>query len=157
MPSSIAGRGSKARAIRIQNDALRGSNYAEVPDFLVVHRFAAADLSGANSGFFVFAAPAACHFLGADIIWGTAGTNTLRVKKVLAAATSAAGAAADANNVDLSAAVDLTQAANTLRGVAPVVTSGVHVLALGDKVAVASAAGTASLAGAVIVLRFAFI
>ena len=158
MPSSLSRSGSKARSIRNQGgDALRGANYSEVPDFTVTHRFAAAELTGANSGFFAWVAPAACHFLGADVVWGVAGTNTFRVKKVLAAATSAPGAAADANNVDLSAATSLATAANTNVEVAPVTTSAAHSLAKGDKVAIASSAGTASLAGAVIVLRFAYL
>jgi hypothetical protein len=158
MPSSLSGSGSKARSIRNQGgDALRGANYSEVPDFTVEASFAAAQLTGANSGFFVWVAPAPCHFLGADVLWATAGTNTFRVKKVLAAATSAAGAAADANNVDLTAATALTTAANTNVEVAPVTTDAAHVLELGDKVAIASAAGTATLAGALAVLRFAYI
>jgi hypothetical protein len=158
MPSSLSGSGSKSRSIRNQNDALRGANYSEVPDFLVAVPFAAADLTGATSGRVVFVAPAKCHFLGADVLWGVAGTNNFRVKKILAASTAAAGAATDGtNSFDLSATVDLTATANVAREVAPIVTAGVHVLAKGDRVAIASAAGTASLAGALIVLRFAFV
>lgn len=153
MPSSVSRH--KARAYRVQSDSLRGVSHVLTPEIVVpVFNLAAAQFTGANSGIFVFIAPFPCMFLGMEGVWATAGTNTLRAKKILAAATSAPGAAADANNIDISAALALTGAANTVFSVAPVVTSGVHRLAQGDKVALASAAGTASLAGATIVLRF---
>lgn len=158
MPSSLA-TGERARLLTANAvDALKGQKFRLVPDFFLhAPRFAAADLTGANSGFWIFAVPKDCVFIGAQIIWATAGTNTLRVKKVLAAATSAPGAAADASNVDISAAVDLTATANVRRDVAPVTTSYVNKLAAGDKVAIASSGGTASLAGALIILQFAWV
>jgi Ca2+-binding RTX toxin-like protein len=154
---------TKMRSIRVQNDVLRGQAYRDVADFTVTVPFAAANLTGATSGFFVFVAPAKCHFLGADVVWGTAGTNTFRIKKVLAAATSAAGAAADANNVDMTAALAATGTANVVQSMAPVTTAAssaatpAHVLLPGDKVAIASAAGVATLAGGLIALRFAYV
>jgi hypothetical protein len=151
MPSSTAA-GPKFRALQ------GGSRHRIVPDFIETHRFAAADLTGANSGFLVFQVPQNVRgavFLGASVSWGTAGTNTLRVKKILN--TSAAGAAADANNVDLTAVQDLTLAANTVRDLTALTASAVNVLAPGNRIAVASAAGTASLAGAVISLRLAWL
>ena len=131
-----------------------------VPDFVETHRFAAADLTGANSGFVVFTVPSQVRgaiFLGATYVWGTAGTNTARVKKIVAGNTSAPGAAADANNVDLTAATALTSAANTPVDVVPITTSAVNVLNAGDRLAIASAAGTASLAGAVVHIRLAWL
>lgn len=151
MPSSTSA-GPKFRALQ------GGSRHRIVPDFIETHRFAAADLTGANSGFLVFQVPnnvRGAVFLGASVSWGTAGTNTFRVKKILN--TSAPGAAADANNVDLTAATALTTAANTVSDVAPVTANAVNYLAPGNRVAVASAAGTASLANAVISLRFAWL
>jgi hypothetical protein len=156
MPSSI-GSFSKAKSVYTLLDGMRGWKYSIVPDLIIsVPTFAAAELTGANSGFFSFVAPANMIFLGGHILWTTAGTNTLRVKKVLAAATTAAGLAADASNVDISAAVDLTASANVARDITPVITSGANRIARGDKVAIASAAGTASLVGARAFLRFAF-
>lgn len=156
MPSGGAS-GSKGRSVKATIAALRGIRFRIVPDQVVMtETFAAAQLTGANSGFFVFVAPAKMQFLGLDIIWTTAGTNTFRAKKVLAASTSAAGAAADTNNVDLTAATALTTAANTVVSVDPV--NGTDtILQQGDKIAIASAAGTASLAGAKAVLRLAFL
>lgn len=156
MPSNTAS-GPKLRSIKPGNDLLRGTRYRVVPDFTTRVPFAAADLSGATSGFFVMPVVADCVFLGVDFIWKTAGTNTLRVKKIPAASVQAAGAAADANNIDLTAVVDLTTAANTVVSVAPVTTGFVNKCLAGDKIAIASAAGTASLAGAVAVLRFAYV
>jgi hypothetical protein len=155
--ASGAAAGQKGRSVKATIAALRGIRFRIVPDQVVVSEtFAAAQLTGANSGFFVFVAPAKMQFLGLDIIWTVAGTNTFRVKKVKAAATSAAGAAADTNNVDLTAATALTTAANTVVSVEPA--NGTDsILEAGDKVAIASAAGTASLAGAKAVLRLAFL
>lgn len=125
------------------------------PDFTKVVSLAAADLTGANSGKVVFIAPAACIFLGLQHTHVTAGTNTYRVKKIKAGNTSVPGAAADANNVDISGTVDLTVAANTVVSAAAVAPA--NQLAAGDRVAVASSAGTASLAGGFAVLRFAWL
>lgn len=140
-------------------NVFRGQKFRLVPDFFVpISRVAAADLTGANSGFWVFTVPKPCTFIGAQAIWATAGAagNTARVKKVLSAATSAPGAAADANNVDISVAIALDAAINTRREYDPVVTSFVNKLAAGDKVAIASAAGTTLLAGAEFILQFAW-
>lgn len=155
MPSSLIegyqGRSLTAGAV----DALRGEKFRIVPDFFVaIPNIAAAHMTGATSGFWAFTAVKPCTFVGLQAIWGVAGTNACRVKKVLAASTDAPGAAADANNVDISASVDLTAAANTRRDYAPVTTSYVNKLATGDKVAIASALGTASLDGALFVLQF---
>lgn len=154
MPSGQSA-GLKGRSFETEDAAMRGMKFRIVPDFMVpTETFAAAQLTGANSGFFVFVAPVPMLFMGAEILWTVAGTNTLRVKKVLAAATTAAGAAAGASDIDISAAVDLTATANVAREVAPVTTSFANRLAEGDKVAIASALGTASLAGAKAILRF---
>jgi hypothetical protein len=96
-------------------------------------------------------------FVDGDIIWGTAGTNTLRVKKVAAATVGAPGAAVAAGHVDISANVDLTTAALTSVPIVAVTAGSVNRLAEGDKVAIASSAGTASLAGAFAVLRFVYV
>lgn len=139
-------------------DAFRGKIGRSVPDrFVNSGIFAAAQLTGANSGFFVFIAPAPCLFVDGDIIWTTAGTNTLRVKKVAAATVGAPGAAVAAGHVDISSAVDLTTAALTSVPIVAVTASAANRLEEGDKVAIASAAGTASLAGALAVLRFVFV
>lgn len=156
MPSNTA-TGPKLRSIKPGNDFMRGTRYRVVPDFTIRVPFAAADLSGAASGFFVLPVVEDCVFLGADFIWKTAGTNALRVKKIPAASAQLAGALADANNIDLTAAVDLTTAANTTVSVAPITTAFVNRLSEGDKVAIASILGTATLAGAVGILRFAYI
>ncbi len=156
MPSSLNKGMGKANSIRVQgtNQVPPGQKYSVVPDFHETLRIAAADLTGANSGFHVFVADAPCVFLGGDEVHATAGTNNFRVKKILAAATSAPGAAADANNVDISANVSLAATANVSQEITPVWPA--CLLAKGDKVAVASSAGTATLAGAAIVLRFAY-
>lgn len=146
---------TRMRSVKILNDTQRGQNYIPTAEVIVTAPLVAADFTGANSGKFVFIAPADMMFLGIEEVHGSVGTNNFRVKKVLAAATSAAGAAADANNVDISGTVDLTAAVNVRREAAPVM-PGAR-LAAGDKVAVASAAGTTGLAGAVAVLRFAFV
>jgi hypothetical protein len=139
-------------------DAFRGKIGRIIPDqFVTTGIFAAAQLTGANSGFFVFIAPAPMLFVDGDIIWGTAGTNTLRVKKVAAATVGAPGAAVAAGHVDISANVDLTTAALTSVPIVAVTAGSVNRLAEGDKVAIASSAGTASLAGAFAVLRFVYV
>lgn len=151
MPSS-ASTGPKYRS------AVPGSGrFRLVPDFTKVANLAAADFTGANSGKVVFIAPAACIFLGLDHTHTTAGTNNYRVKKIKAGNTSAPGAAADANNVDISGVVDVTVAANGVLSVLPINAAGQNQLAKGDRVAVASAAGSASLAGGFAVLRFAWL
>jgi hypothetical protein len=139
-------------------DAFRGKFARGVPDFFINSgTFAAAQLTGANSGFFVFIAPAPLVFIDGDIIWGTAGTNTLRVKKVAAATVGAPGAAVAAGHVDISAAVDLTTAALTSVPIVAVTAGAVNRLEEGDKIAIASSAGTASLANALAILRFVFV
>jgi hypothetical protein len=154
VPSSIAS-GPKFRSIK------GGGRYRISPDFIVPVDLAAADFSGANSGKYVFVVPTSVNgaiFLGIQHIHATAGTNTYRVKKVLAATTAAAGVASNGTtHVDISAAVALTATANTQVEAAAVTTAAVNVLAPGDKVAVASAAGTASLAGGIAFLRFAWL
>jgi hypothetical protein len=160
MPSSISRRGAKAKTIKNQGGEFqRAAAYVIAPDVEISVQVAAADMTGANSGKYVFVAPRPMHFLGGEFVYGVAGTNTFRIKKILAAATSAPGAAADANNVDMTAAFDLTQAANTVRQLNPVTTGTVpaYQLSEGDKVAIASAAGTASLAGGLLVLRFGYL
>jgi hypothetical protein len=150
--------GNKLRPIKTWISGLRDFRFRSVPEIAIDSgTFAAAQLTGANSGFFVFTAPAKFAVLGGSIIWATAGTNTLRLKKVVTAATSAAGAAADASNVDISSAVDLTLAANTARDLTITSTGMVHVLEAGDKLAIASSAGTASLAGARVTIFGAFL
>lgn len=129
--------------------------YRLAPDFMKTVSLAAADFGGANTGKIVFIAPAACIFLGIDHTHTIAGTNNYRVKKIKAGNTSAPGAAADANNVDISGTIDLTVAANGVQTAAPIAPA--NQLAKGDRVAVASAAGTASLAGGYAVLRFAWL
>lgn len=153
MPSSVAS-GPKFRSIR------GGGKYRIAPDFLVTRAFVAADAGSANSGFHVFTIPALVRgavFLGATVSWTTAGTNTIRVKKIVAGNTSAPGAAADANNVDLTAAQAVTGSANVPVDIVPITTNAVNVLNPGDRIAVASAAGVASLAGGLIVIRFAWL
>lgn len=156
MPSSLFD-GPRQRSLSAGdlNDAFRGQKFRMVPDFFVsVPNFAAAALTGATSGFWVFVAEKPMTFLGGNILWEVAGTNTARVKKVLAATAGAPGAAADANHVDISAAIDLTGTADTVFPITPVVSSYVCHLETGDKVAIASAAGTASLVGATAILQF---
>lgn len=154
MPSSLNRSGPRQRAGRVFSNSLRGQRYVPTPMIEITIPVAAANFSGANSGIWAWIAPFAVEFLGAEAIWATAGTNTVRVKKVKSAATSAPGAAADANNVDISTTFDLTQAANVRREATPVITGGANILAQGDKVALASAAGTTGLAGGVVVLYF---
>lgn len=157
MPSSLI-KGISARSLT-SPDVLRGVRYPLRPDFFVaVPNVPAANLSGANSGFWVFTAIKPCVFLGAQAIWATAGAagNTARVKKVLSAATSAPGAAADTNNIDISAAIALDATSNVRRDYAAVTTSNAHLLAAGDKVAIASAGGVTLLVGATFVLQFAW-
>ena len=130
------------------------------PDFIESHRFAAADASGANTGFQIFTVPANVNgaiFLGATASWGTAGTGTFRLKKIRAGNTSAPGAAADANNVDLTAALAVTGAANTPNDMVPITTNAANMLVAGDRIAVASAAGLATVAGGLIVVRLAWL
>jgi hypothetical protein len=154
VPSSIAS-GPKFRSIK------GGGRYRVPPDFIVPVDLAAADFSGANSGKYVFVVPTSVNgaiFLGIQHIHATAGTNTYRVKKVTAATIAAAGTASNGTtHVDISATIALTTAANTQVEAAPVTASAANVLAAGDKVAVASAAGTATLAGGRAFLRFAWL
>ncbi len=154
MPSSIAS-GPKFRSIK------GGGKYRISPDFIVVVDLAAADFGGANTGKYVFAVPTSVNgaiFLGIQHIHSTAGTNTYRVKKVTAATVAAAGTASNGTtHVDISGTVALTTTANTMVEAAAVTAAAANVLAAGDKVAVASAAGTASLAGGKAFLRFAWL
>lgn len=152
MPSSTAS-GPKFRSIK------GGGKYRVPPDFIVPIDLAAADFSGANSGKFVFTVPTGVNgatFLGIQHIHATAGTNNYRVKKVLAATVGAAGAAVGAGHVDISNTVNLAATANTQVEATPITAGAANVLLPGDKVAVASAAGTASLAGGRAFLRFAW-
>ena len=160
MPSSlIEGYQGRLLTAGLTPDALRGQKFRIVPDFFVhVPRIAAADLTGANSGFWVFTVPRPAIFIGLQAIWATAGAagNLARVKKVLAAATSAPGAAANANNIDISENIALDASINVRRDYVPVTAGYVNKLAAGDKVAIASAAGVTVLAGADFILQFAW-
>lgn len=129
------------------------------PDFFVrVGPLAAADFSGANSGVNTgFVAPVPCQFLDVTEIHTTAGTNSVRVKKILSGEVDVPGAAADADNVTISEDVDLTVAAQTPQTVGAITDDAANFLAEGDRVALASAAGTASLAGSIFLLRFAWL
>jgi hypothetical protein len=156
MPSSLNRGYPKANATRVQgtNQVPPGQKYSIVPDIIMPLRLAAGDAGSANTGFFVLVCPTAMVFLGGDEIHTTLGTNSFRVKKVLAAATTGpAGAAADVNNVDISAVVAVTGANNTVQQITPVWPA--CLLAAGDKVAIASSAGIATLAGGSVTLRFA--
>lgn len=159
--SSLNDGGVRVRAGRIFSASLRGQRYQPPGLVAVTVPIVAADFTGANSGKWVFIAPMAMEFVGAEAIWATAGTNTIRVKKVKSSATSAPGAAADANNIDISGVFTLSGSANTRVEVAPVITAtaGVpaNMLSQGDKVALASAAGTASLAGGLVTLYFGIV
>src|SRR5688500_18528319 len=106
MPSSLAS-GPKFRSIK------GGSKGRMAPDFFITRTLAAADFSGATSGVNVFVAPVGCVFLDITEVHATAGTNSFRVKKIAAGEVDAPGAAADADNIDLTAAIDLTGAAHT--------------------------------------------
>jgi hypothetical protein len=158
MPSSIAA-GPKFRAIQ------GGGKYRVVPDFIEQRAYAAADASGANTGVLVFQVPfnvRGAVFLGISESHATAGTGTFRVKKIKRASTAAAGAAADANNVDMTAAIVVTGAANTVQDVLPLTTVdalgvAANQLGPGDRVAIASAAGLATVAGGLVTLRFAWL
>lgn len=156
--SSLAKGGRKARSLTAGAvDSLRGQSWPLVPDFFVtVPNLAAAQFPGGATGLFVFTAVRPCTFVGMQEIHTTAGSGgqTIRAKKVLAAATSGPGTAADANNVDISATVDISLSANVRRDIAPIVTNAVNKLAAGDKVALASATGATSYAGALFVLQF---
>jgi hypothetical protein len=149
MPSSIAS-GPKFRSVK------GGRKFRVAPDFTVNVRFAAADLTGATSGFVIFTAPAECEVIDVTETHATAGTNTFRLKKIVAGATSAPGAAADADNVDITAAVSLASTANTPVTTAAI-TDGSAKLEEGDRLAVASTAGTATLAGATMTVRLAWL
>lgn len=151
MPSSVSV-GAKKRSV------VAGSGrFRTAPDFTKVVNVAAADFTGANSGKVVFIAPAACIFLGIQHTHVTAGTNSYRVKKIKAGNTSAPGAAADTNNIDMSGAVDMTVAANTVTTATLTNSAAQNQIAAGDRIALASAAGVATLAGGVAVLRFAWL
>jgi hypothetical protein len=160
MPSSLAA-GPKFRSLR------GGGKYRMVPDFIDQLRFAAADMTGANSGVIAFQIPNAVGmrgaiFLGISESHGTAGTGTFRVQKLKAASTAAAGAAAGANVIDMTAAISVAGAANTVQTIDPITTpdaAGVlaNVLAPGDRVALASAAGLATVAAGYVTLRFAWL
>lgn len=152
------GQGSSASVGARHRSVVAGSGrFRLAPDFTKVVSVAAADFGGANTGKVVFIAPAACIFLGIQHTHTVAGTNSYRVKKIKAGNTSAPGAAADTNNIDISGAVDVTVAANTVTSAAAINTAGVNQLAAGDRVAVASAAGSASLANGIAILRFAWL
>ena len=128
------------------------------PDFFITRGpLAAADFSGANSGVNVFTAPAPCQFLDVTEIHTTAGTNSVRVKKIAAGEVDVPGAAADADNVTISDDIDLTVAAQTPMIYDAITDDAVNFLDTGDRVALASAAGTASLVGAIFTLRFAWL
>jgi hypothetical protein len=153
MPSSIAS-GPKFRSIK------GGGRWRIAPDFLITVNVAAANFSGANSGINVFVVPDDVNgavFLGGDEVHVTAGTNNFRVKKITAGEVDAPGAGADADNVTISEVVDLTVAAQTPQAIVPITDDAVNILAPGTRVALASAAGTASLAGGLVHLRFAWL
>jgi hypothetical protein len=130
------------------------------PDFFVTVNIAAAQFSGADSGITVFTVPedtGPLAFLGATAVWDTAGTNNIRVKKILAGEVDAPGAAADASNVDLTEVIDLTADANVPVDVLPITEDAVNFLYAGDRVALASDDGVATLAGGVVHLRFVWL
>lgn len=147
---------TRIRSVKVQSDALRGSILIPTGEQLIEVMLNAADFTGATSGRYVFISPGDMVFLGATEVHSVVGTNSIRVKKVPAAATQAPGAAADANNIDLTAAIDVTLGINVARDVAPITTLAAHRLSAGDKVALASTAGTTGLVG-LIVLRFGFV
>jgi hypothetical protein len=130
------------------------------PDFIIDPGvLAAASFTGANSGLVVFTVPTGVNgavFLGGTEVHTTAGDNPIRVKKIASGNTSAAGAAADANNVDISGAVATTTAANTPLNF-DALSTGVQYLVPGDRVALASSLGVGSLVGMRIQLRFAWL
>jgi hypothetical protein len=158
MPSSIAA-GPKFRALQ------GGGKYRMVPDFIDQRPYAAADAAGANTGVIVFQVPfnvRGAVFLGVSESHLTAGTGTFRIQKLKRASTAAPGAAASATVIDMTGAIAVTGAANTVQDVAPVTTAdaaGVpaNQLAPGDRVAIASAAGLATVAGGYLTLRFAWL
>lgn len=160
MPSGLA-TGPKFRSLQ------GGGKYRMVPDFVDQRQYAAADAAGANTGFLVFQVPnhtgfRGAVFLGVSESHGTAGTGSFRVQKLKAASTAAAGAAASATVIDMTAAIAVTGAANTVQSVLPITTAdaaGVpaNVLAAGDRIAIASAAGLATVAGGFVTLRFAWL
>lgn len=158
MPSSIAA-GPKFRAIQ------GGGKYRVVPDFVDQRAYAAADASGANTGVIVFQVPfnvRGAVFLGVSESHVTAGTGTFRIQKIKRASTAAPGAAAATNIVDMTAAIAVTGAANTVQDVVPVTTADAagtpaNTLGPGDRVALASAAGLATVAGGYVTLRFAWL
>lgn len=153
MPSSLAS-APKEKSIK------GGGRFRSAPDFIIDPGvLAASNFSGANSGLVVFTVPSGVNgaaFLGGVITSTTAGTGTIRVKKILAGATSTGGAAADANNVTISGDVTTATAAETPLNF-DALSTGVQFLAAGDRVALASAAGVSSLAGARVQLRFAWL
>ena len=148
MPSSIAS-GPKFRSVK------GGSKQRIAPDFTVSFGLAAADASGANTGKFVWIAPAKCVLLDVNEVHVTAAAaaDSVRIKRVVASSTDAAGTAADADNVDLTDEILLDGANNTVQTVAALAAANIEE---GDKIAVASAAGVATLAGGLITLRLAW-
>lgn len=159
MPSSLS-TGDTARPLKGPAGFRAGR---VVPDFIVpVHVTAAATFTGANTGSCAFTVPTGCKavFLGAVETHQVAGNNPFRVKKVVSGNTSDPGAAADANNIDLSAAIATSGAANTPQQIVPLAAAapaGYAVLNAGDRLCVASALANTGLAGCSINLRLAWI
>lgn len=161
MPSSISS-GPKGKSIRRGSASdIAGYAYRIAPDFIIPVSLVAADLTGANSGKFVFAVPTnvvGAKFLGVQEIHSVVGTNTFRVKKIVAGVAGAAGTASDGtNHVDLTPTISLAASVNVMQEADPVSTNGENVLKPGDKVALASATGTTGLAGGLVLLRFVWL
>jgi hypothetical protein len=127
------------------------------PDFTVTFDLAAADASGADTGKYVWVAPAPCTVLEVTETHATAAAaaDTVRIKKVLAGVAEPAGDAAGDDHVDLTEEFLVDTTADTPQTI-DLIGDGSQHLAEGDRLAVASAAGVATLAGGLVVLRMAW-
>lgn len=153
MPSGLAS-GPKFRSVK------GGGKWRIAPDFTVTTPLVAAAQFGADAGITAFVVPSDVNgavFLGGTEVHTTAGVGSVRVKKVVAGSTDAIGAAPDADNIDISDAIDMATAANTPLDFDALETDAVNILAPGDRVGIASEDGVTSLAGSQFFLRFAWL
>jgi hypothetical protein len=130
------------------------------PDFTINVGYVAADASGANTGRYIFIAPAPCTVLEVTETHATAAAaaDSIRLKKVLAGVAEAAGAATDdEDHIDLTEETLVDTTADTPQDIPLVDDPSAANLATGDRLAIASAAGIATLAGGLITIRMAWL